>query len=154
MAKHETTLLWAEECIQYYYSSCHQTMCSMIFNMDHSQLSRKKKTSESILSICTTHKRRCDGHIFVSPPYIHCLPPARTRVYFSISLGRESYSLTVSARDVVIYIKHRPIQNSKKKGKKSYLSIQVERKTKEERECTASLLCANINGPQSFIVGK
>ena len=22
--------------IAYYYSSCHQTMCSMIFNMDHS----------------------------------------------------------------------------------------------------------------------
>ena len=85
--------------------------------------------------------------------HTYSLPPARTRVYFSISLGRQSYSLTVSARDVVIYIKHRPIQNSKKKGKKSYLSIQVERKTKE-RECTASLLCANINGPQSFIVGK
>ena len=31
----------------YYYLSCHPTMWSMIFNMDHSQLSRKKKNSET-----------------------------------------------------------------------------------------------------------
>ena len=31
----------------YYYVFCHPTMCSMIFNMDHSKLSRKKKTSET-----------------------------------------------------------------------------------------------------------
>ena len=29
----------------YYYLSCHPTMCSMIFNIDHSELSQRKKTS-------------------------------------------------------------------------------------------------------------
>ena len=32
---------------RYYYFSCHPTMCSMVFNVDHSYLSRKKKTSET-----------------------------------------------------------------------------------------------------------
>ena len=30
-----------------YYFSCNPTMCSMIFNIDHSEKSRKKKTSET-----------------------------------------------------------------------------------------------------------
>ena len=31
----------------YHYFSCHPTMCSMIYNIDHSQLSQKNKTSET-----------------------------------------------------------------------------------------------------------
>ena len=58
----------------------------------------------STLLMCTTHKRRYDRHMHLFVSTIHSLPPSRTRFYFVISLNRESCSLTVSARDVVISI--------------------------------------------------
>ena len=41
------TYVLESSCYYCFYLSCHPTMCSTISNFDHSQLSRKKKTSET-----------------------------------------------------------------------------------------------------------
>ena len=62
-------------CVYYYYFSCHPTMCSMIFDMDHSYLSRKKKPSETKGNVYYWYYY-IPGMLLASSKYMFDLPSA------------------------------------------------------------------------------
>ena len=105
----------------------------------------------SMLSICTSHERTYDRHIFVAPPYI----AFHLHVLFYTSSLFHSGGKAAHSRWVLMMLSCMlNIDQSNVPRGKGRRPIYTGRSEKE-RECTASLLCASIlSGPQSSIVGK
>ena len=55
-------------CFAYDYFPCHPTMCSMIFNIDHSSLSWKEKTSVVVLPRHPLSSPGCGGGAWLTKP--------------------------------------------------------------------------------------